>query len=142
MSTSNNALLDAVRATPRRLKLFLLGERPATVPPRVEEQFRAQQYQSEILIGWVQAAGIVLFAIVYFAGPEELHVAEELKPVPMALAAYGCFVALRLFLAYRNRLSPPVIALSIVCVVIAVAVPLIAGRSAMKVGARHLERIE
>jgi ABC-2 type transport system permease protein len=49
-------------------------------------------------------------------------------------------VAVLRFIRRGHDLSPGFIALSIGCAVVAVTVPLIAGRIAMRIGARHLEK--
>ena len=41
----------------------LLGAGGARVPERVEARIRESQEESEILIGWVQLAGVSIFVI-------------------------------------------------------------------------------
>jgi adenylate cyclase len=71
---------------------------------RVAEAMARAEARVEILVGWVQLAGVVLFFLLYltsrsaFAGAG----AGEFEPVPLALAAWGAFVAWRLRCAYRR----------------------------------------
>ncbi|HEX2152028.1 MAG TPA: adenylate/guanylate cyclase domain-containing protein [Stellaceae bacterium] len=75
-----------------------------------------QRYQqaSEIIIGWVQAGAVVLFAIVYTISPKAFPPDTPFEPVPWVLGFYALFTAIRLWLAYRGRLGRFLVALSVV----------------------------
>jgi adenylate cyclase len=84
------------------------------LPARVATRVRAQEAASEILVGWIQLAIVVGFAIVYFLARKTFRPDAPFHPVPWVLAAYLGFTLLRLTLAYRNRLSEWMRYLSIV----------------------------
>jgi len=97
-----------------RLGRFLFGEAPQTNPPeRVRAAIRRQQYQSEILIGWVQLAVVITFGTLYAVAPKTFSDAM-FAPVPWALMAYGGFTLMRLALAYADKLPRWFLALSVV----------------------------
>lgn len=84
------------------------------LPERVRVAVAAQQGASEIIIGWVQALAVLAFGIIYALAPKAFPPDIPFEPVPVTLAAYGCFIAVRLWLSYRGRLSGVLIAISIV----------------------------
>lgn len=84
------------------------------LPERVLRKILEQRERSEILIGWVQAAVIAIFAILYAVSPKTFMSDVAFRPVPWALAVYGAFTALRLALAYRRRLRPAMLGASVV----------------------------
>jgi adenylate cyclase len=87
---------------------------PETLPARVARQIEQQQQQSEVLIGWAQAAIVVFFGSFYLIAPKTFPPDVWIKPVPWALGFYALFTALRLWLAYRRALRPWLIGLSVV----------------------------
>lgn len=91
-----------------------LGEAPRATPPeRVRGLIAAQQLQSEILIGWVQFALIVFWVLLYLAAPKT-SAGTRFLPVPWVLGAFLLVTALRLMLAYRHRLTPPLLVAGVV----------------------------
>ena len=99
----------------QRLGRFLFGEAPDDNPPeRVRVAISRQQYESEILIGWVQLAVVVTFAVLYGLSPKTFNSEIMFAPVPWALALYGSFTLLRLLLAYADRIPAWFLALSVV----------------------------
>jgi adenylate cyclase len=85
------------------------GEPPRATPPeRVRGLIAAQQLQSEILIGWVQFALIVFWVLLYLAAPKT-SAGTRFLPVPWVLGAFLLVTSLRLVLAYRHRLTPPLL---------------------------------
>jgi adenylate cyclase len=84
------------------------------LPMRVSRLIRAQEEDSERLIGWMQLALAAIFAALYLIAPRPLdaHV-SMLMPVPLALASYAAFTGARLWLAYRNYLPGWLLVLSI-----------------------------
>ena len=85
------------------------GEPPRATPPeRVRGLIAAQQLQSEILIGWVQFALIVFWVLLYLAAPKT-SAGTRFLPVPWVLGAFLLVTSLRLVLAHRHRLTPPLL---------------------------------
>lgn len=84
------------------------------LPARIAMRIRAQEEASEILVGWVQLAVVLGFALVYLVSPKTFRADAPFQPVPWALSAYFAFTLLRLNLAYRHRLSEWLRYLSIV----------------------------
>ncbi len=80
----------------------------AAAPERVRGLIAAQQLQSEILIGWVQFALIVFWVVLYAVAPKT-SAGTRFLPVPWVLGAFLLVTALRLALAYRHRLTPPLL---------------------------------
>lgn len=93
---------------------FLFGDAPQENPPeRVRVAIARQQYQSEILIGWVQLVVVIAFGTLYAAAPKTFSDAM-FAPVPWALTLYAGFTVLRLALAYADKLPRWFLALSVV----------------------------
>ena len=84
------------------------------LPPRICESIIRQQDQSEILIGWIQLAVVVTFAVLYLVAPAPVGHEVVFDPVPYVLGAYLAFTLLRLALAHRFRLTPWMLTLSVV----------------------------
>jgi adenylate cyclase len=80
--------------------------REPPMPARVARQVHAQQRESEILIGWVQAVLVSFFAVLYTVSRKTAP-PDQFAVVPWTLAIYGAFTALRLWLAYRGRMRLP-----------------------------------
>ena len=99
----------------RRVATLLFGEPVASdLPERVRARVARDQAQSEVLIGWVQMTGIVLFAVLYAATRKTFPEDAMLEPVPWALGAYFGFTVIRLVLAHSGRLPNWMIVISIV----------------------------
>lgn len=90
------------------------GESPRATPPeRVRALIATQQLQSEILIGWVQFALIVFWVLLYAAAPKT-SAGTRFLPVPWVLGAFLIMTVLRLVLAHRHRLTPPLLVAGVV----------------------------
>lgn len=87
---------------------------PERLPPRVLERLAEQQRTSEILVGWVQMLLVSLFGTLYALAPKTAPIDAPFEPVPVTLSVYAVFTILRLALAYRNKLRPWFLCLSIV----------------------------
>lgn len=99
----------------RDLKELLFGiADEAALPERIKDHIRRAQEESEILIGWVQLAGVLFFAVVYAIVPKTFDSEVMFAPVPWALSFYSVFTLIRLYLAFRRRLPNWMIALSVV----------------------------
>lgn len=98
----------------RRLIALVFGP-PVTgrLPGRVQAQIARDQADSEILIGWVQIAGIVFFAVLYGLARKTFPADAKLEPVPWALAFYFSFTVIRLVLAHLRRLPQWMVVVSI-----------------------------
>jgi len=93
----------------------VLGEitRPPTPPERVVRAIREAEGVSEILVAWVQLAGVAFFLVLYLVSLSAFDVMHmALQPVPVALLLYGAFVAWRLNRAYAAELSPRLLSAS------------------------------
>lgn len=90
------------------------ANRTARLPERVLKKIEEQRERSEILIGWVQAAVIALFAILYAVAPKTFMSDVPFRPVPWAISLYAAFTGLRLSLAYHRRLVSVILAASVV----------------------------
>jgi len=74
----------------------------------------AEQGRGEVLVGWVQMGLIGTLAMLYALAPKAFPPSVPFAPVPIFLAAYFAFTALRLQRAYAGRLGDRFIALSVV----------------------------
>jgi adenylate cyclase len=75
------------------------------LPARAERALADLRRDSEVLIGWVQAALILVFGTLYLVAPSTSPADAAFRPVPWALGIYALFTLARLVLAYRNRLN-------------------------------------
>ena len=89
----------------RRALAWLSGGGSGKLPHHVQRDLERQQQNNEILVGWVQAALILTFALLYGFSRKTFASDAVFQPVPWALGVYAAFTALRLFLAYRGRLG-------------------------------------
>jgi adenylate cyclase len=107
-----------------RIVSFLLGEGPKGTPPeRVRWLIVEQQVKSEILIGWVGFALVLFFLVLYTVSPKT-SAGTRFVPVPWVLGAFLAVSGLRLALAYRRWLNPPLLVVG-VCLDIALLLGLI-----------------
>jgi adenylate cyclase len=84
------------------------------LPERVERTVREQQDATEVLIGWIQLAVVLTFAILYAISPKTFAADAPFHPVPWALGAYFVFTLARLALASRSSLPAWFLATSII----------------------------
>lgn len=99
----------------RTLKHWLVGgDSGMAMPARVAEQIKREQEDSEILIGWMQLAGVTFFAVVYTIAPKTFDADVMFAPVPWALGLYFLFTVVRLILAHGRRLPPWMVTLSVI----------------------------
>jgi adenylate cyclase len=113
---SSSAVIEKIRGFLPKTLFTHLGASagPSALPARVTALIRAQEEDSERLIGWVQLALAASFATLYLIAPRPLDAQMTMfKPVPLALAAYTTFTSARLWLAYRNYLPGWLLVLSI-----------------------------
>lgn len=96
-----------------RLAEWLAGGSLAALPDHVQRELDAQRQRNEILAGWIQASLVLVFAVFYGLSRKTFSDEVILRPVPWALGIYAAFTAWRLYLAYRNRLSHPMLMLSV-----------------------------
>ena len=95
---------------PRRLFAAPVQDLPA----RVRDVILREQDWSEILIGWIQLAVVLTFAVLYFLSPTPPGANPMIAPEPWVLAGYVLFTLIRLSLAYRRRLPNWLLYLSVV----------------------------
>jgi adenylate cyclase len=98
-----------------RARHFLLGPPlPARLPERVEGAIAEEQENSEVLVSLLQLVAILTFAILYTQSPKAFPADVPFEPVPITLGVYAVFTLARLWLAWRRRLTFPLLALSVV----------------------------
>jgi adenylate cyclase len=85
----------------RRRSRLSTRQRAEALPQRVRGAIVARQIESERLIGWIQLAVVISFAVLYAVAPKSAPRGAAVDPVPIALTAYLLFTLLRLALAYR-----------------------------------------
>ena len=78
--------------------------RRVEMPARVRLAIAEQQDRSERLIGWLQLAILLFFALLYAISPKTAAARPGLSPVWLTLGLYFIFTLVRLGLAYRTRL--------------------------------------
>ena len=93
---------------------LLFRRRFTELPDRIRAAIQHEQDRGEILIGWMQAGVVAMFAMLYAISPKTFSRSVTFEPVPWALAAYALFTLARLALAYRTRLPGWFLALSVV----------------------------
>jgi adenylate cyclase len=98
-------------AAPLR-RVWLEVTRPQRPPERVARAIREAEDASEILVAWVQLAGVAFFLFTYLATLPAFDMRMGLEPVPIALVLYGGFVAWRLNRAYAGSLSARLLSVS------------------------------
>lgn len=75
---------------------------PGRPTARVAEAITRAETRVEILVGWVQLVGVGLFIALYAITRSAFSSGGSFEPVPLALGAWGIFIALRLRRAYRS----------------------------------------
>jgi adenylate cyclase len=99
----------------KRFSDILLGPALLRRPSeRIMRAIRGEEDKSEILVSWVQIGAIVFFATFYAVSPKAFSPDVPFEPVPATLSTYAVFTAARLILAYRGRLRPWFLALSVI----------------------------
>lgn len=99
------ALAAPVHAAWAGLSRWLASAELERLPEHVRAAIAAQTRANEILIGWVQAALVVAFAVLYALSRKTFPVDAPFRPVPWALGIYCAFTIWRLYLAYQGRLT-------------------------------------
>jgi adenylate cyclase len=84
------------------------------IPERVLNSISAQQDASEKLVGWGQMAVVIFFGLLYAASPKTFSRDMTFEPVPWFVAVFLGATIIRLYLAYRRRLSAALLYLSVV----------------------------
>lgn len=101
--------------TIRRIHHWLEGsDLTANLPDRVKDTIEKQQDASEILIGRVQLAFILLMAALYMVSPKAFSEGTMFAPVPWAIVLYLTFTLMRLWLAHRRTLPRLLLLASVV----------------------------
>ena len=83
--------------------MSLFSSPPA--PARIRAAVDLYEAQSERIVGWVQLAGVAVFASLYAVTFFTFDVHHAIEPVPVALALYGAFTLWRVRAAHKGRLT-------------------------------------
>lgn len=103
------------RAAWRWIATAVLGPpRPMRLPARVAAAVARSDAEAEVLVSLAQLAAIGLFAALYAFSRRAFSPEVAFAPVPWALGLYLVLTLLRLRLALRGRLTPPLLAGSVV----------------------------
>ncbi len=87
-----------------RLHYWMAGKTDESrLPSQVVESIHRQQDASEILIGWIQLAIVLTFAILYAVSPKAM-IENSFTPVPWFLGLYFLFTIIRLSMAHAKKL--------------------------------------
>ena len=78
---------------------------PHPAPERIRAAVMDYESERERIIGWIQLAGVALFAALYVATYNAFEFHQRVEPAPFALAFYGVFTLWRLRRSYRGSLS-------------------------------------
>jgi adenylate cyclase len=84
---------------PAALRRFARSFAPSAampVSPRIARAIAQYEATSEVIVGWIQMAGVALFAVLYVASYNAFAVHAGVEPAPIALGLYGLFTAWRL----------------------------------------------
>ena len=87
------------------------------LPERVQDAIRRQEAESQRLISLLQLGVVVFFMLLAAIQPDQPAAVRDpdiVDPVPIVLGGYALFTLVRLYLAWRARLGPFVLYLSIV----------------------------
>lgn len=84
------------------------------VSPRVRAAVQRAEEQSEILLSLIQVGFVLFMGTLYFIAPKGHQGDVPIRPVPLVLLLYSPFVVARLWLALRRRLTPALLAGSVV----------------------------
>lgn len=87
-----------------RFQQWLVG-----VPPVLQEgmlkQIAEQRQKSELLIGWLQLAMVLVMGLLYFAIPSATPLTDLPSFVPALMIAYTAFAAVRMGMAIEDRVG-------------------------------------
>jgi adenylate cyclase len=95
----------SLRAGWAGLARWLASAELERLPAHVRAAIAAQTRANEILTGWVQAALVSAFAILYAFSRKTFPVDAVFHPVPWALGIYAAFTVWRLYRAYQDRMT-------------------------------------
>jgi adenylate cyclase len=76
------------------------------LPQRIYADIRNQQFRAEILIAVVQLAIVAFFSVMYFVVPATFAPGAPVRATPLGLSLFAILVALRLWFAATDQLSP------------------------------------
>ena len=96
-----------MKVEPETRRFGLPSLRPMREPPlpaRVREAIARQEDRSEQLIGWIQLAIVLTFALLYLITPKTSGPDAPFQPVPYILGTYLVLTLIRIVWSYRGRL--------------------------------------
>ena len=87
---------------------------PAQWPVRVLRELEREQFRGEMLVTVVQLVLIVLLAAVYSSTPEGFAPGAPIEAAPLGLVFFALLALLRLYAAWTEQLSRPLLATGVV----------------------------
>ncbi len=84
------------------------------LPPRVRDELKDQQYQSEILVGGVQLGVVILLMIINSLTEVGYTSSAPVHSASLGLSLFAILILTRLWFAYSNQLTPLMLGLSII----------------------------
>lgn len=84
------------------------------LPPRIKNEIKIQQYQSELLVGGVQLGVIILFMVINCFTPVGYTPNAPVHSTTLGLSLFTILILTRLWFAYTNQLTPLVLGLFVI----------------------------
>nr|WP_255666674.1 MULTISPECIES: adenylate/guanylate cyclase domain-containing protein [unclassified Legionella] len=84
------------------------------MPSRISDEIKAQQYQSELLVGGVQLGVIFLFMVINYLTPVGYTPNAPVHSTNLGLSLFTILILTRLWFAYTNQLTPVVLGLFVI----------------------------
>ncbi len=84
------------------------------LPPRIRDEMRVQQYQSELLVGGVQLSVVLLLMIINYLTPAGYTPYAPVHSTSLGLSLFSILILTRLWFAYTNQLKPRMLGLFVI----------------------------
>lgn len=84
------------------------------LPPRVRNEMKKQQYQSELLVGGVQLGVIILLTIINCLTAVGYSPSAPVHSASLGLSLFAILILTRLWFAYSNQLTPIILGLFVI----------------------------
>ena len=106
--------MTAQRFLPDLKNWFQSPPPQADLPQRVRQSIRANEDQSEMMIGWIQFTVVSIMGVLYLLSPKTFTEEAMFAPVPWALGIYLALTVVRLIWGSLYRLPKWSLVLSII----------------------------